>query len=255
MEFILVQNYEDMSQAAAEEVARTVREKPNAVLGLATGSTPEGMYRALVSKYKKGEMDFSQVKTFNLDEYAGLSASHPQSYHTYMQKNLFSHINAASEHVFIPKGDAHDLTKECDDYNYAIENAGGINLQILGLGVNGHIGFNEPGSSPEGTTRVVMLAESTIQVNSRFFDSIKQVPRQAITVGIGTILNQCKRIILLASGEEKAQAIKNMIEQQPNMNNPASYLKLHEHITVIVDRQAAQKIDLLSICNTRLGSA
>jgi glucosamine-6-phosphate deaminase len=151
-------------------------------------------------------------------------------------------VNTSSEHIHIPNGDAHDLKKECEQYDQAIDDAGGIDLQILGIGINGHIGFNEPGSSPEGRTTVVQLEESTVQANSRFFDSVENVPQQAISVGIGTILEKCKKIILLANGEEKAQAIKNMVDQEPNMANPASYLKLHWNVTIIVDEQAAKFI-------------
>lgn len=242
MEFIVVKNFEEMSQVAAAQIAHTIQEHTASVLGLATGSTPIGMYKELVRKYMDGEIDFSQVRTFNLDEYVGLSASHPQSYHVYMQNHLFNHVNASPENVYIPKGDALDLQLESKQYDEAINQAGGIDLQILGLGVNGHIGFNEPGSDPAGKTRVVQLAESTIQANSRFFERIENVPQQAITVGIGTILNQSKRIMLLVSGEEKAQAIKNMVDQEPNIENPASYLKLHKHITIIVDKSAAKLI-------------
>lgn len=242
MDFIIVENDEKMSLAAAEEVARTVQRHPDCVLGLATGSTPMRMYDQLVRMFEADQIDFSQVKTFNLDEYVGLSIDHPRSYHVYMQDFLFSKVNISSEHIFIPDGTALNLHKECEKYEEAIHREGGIDLQILGLGVNGHIGFNEPGSDPKGITSVVQLAESTIQVNSRFFDSYAKVPKQAITVGIGTILNHCKRILLLASGEEKARAVKHMVTQQPNMANPASYLNSHKNVTVIVDKLAAQHI-------------
>jgi glucosamine-6-phosphate deaminase len=246
MKFIVVQNDQEMSRAAAGHVVRTLQERADAVLGLATGSTPVGMYQELVRLYKLGGIDFSQVTTFNLDEYVGLSSNHPRSYHVYMLNHLFSHVNAVPEQIYIPDGNAPDLKKECEAYDQAIDHAGGIDLQVLGLGINGHIGFNEPGSSPEGRTMVVQLAESTIQANSRFFDNPASVPKQAITVGIGTILNCSRQIILLAKGEEKAQAVVNMMHQQPNPANPASYLKLHKDVTVIVDEQAASMMTLMT---------
>jgi glucosamine-6-phosphate deaminase len=243
MEYIVVRNYEEMSRMAAEQIAQIVQENPRAVLGLATGSTPVGIYRALVEMYKLGKVDFSRVKTFNLDEYVGLPNDHPQSYHVYMQDHLFTHVNAVPEHIHIPNGFVQNFEKECVLYDDAIEDAGGIDLQILGIGANGHIGFNEPGSSPFAKTSVVQLAESTIQANSRFFNGFEEVPKEAITVGIGTILMNSKHIILLASGEGKAHAIKKMIDQEPNLENPASFLKQHPHVTVILDEEAAKYLD------------
>jgi glucosamine-6-phosphate deaminase len=242
MKFVIVRDYQEMSCTAAEEIAKTVSEKPTAVLGLPTGRTPIGMYQSLVQMYKVGEVDFSQVKSFNLDEYVGLSSNHPQSYHVYMHNYFFSHINVLPEHINIPCGHVQDLPTECDRYEESIRSAGGIDLQVLGIGGNGHIGFNEPGSSPTGKTGLVHLAESTIQTNSRNFESVEDVPRQAITMGMGTIHTNSKRILLLANGEEKAQAIKNMVEQDPNAENPASFLKLHKDVTVIVDEKAAKYI-------------
>lgn len=242
VKFVIVRDYQEMSRTAAEEIARTVNEKHTAVLGLPTGRTPIGMYQALVQMYKRGEINFSQVKSFNLDEYLGLPSNHPQSYHVYMNDYFFSHINVLPENIHIPRGDAQEFQKECERYEQSIHSAGGIDLQVLGIGGNGHIGFNEPGSSQTGKTSVVHLAESTIQTNSSFFNSVGDVPRQAITMGMGTIITNSKRILLLANGEQKAQAIKDMVDQEPNDSNPASFLKLHNDVTVIVDEKAAKFI-------------
>lgn len=246
MKINIVENYEALSEQAAKLVAETVRAKPDAALGLATGSTPLGLYQILVNQFKQKELDFSQLTTFNLDEYVGLSPDHPCSYHVYMDQALFSHVNIEHKRIHIPSGIAQDLQHECERYEQVLQAAGGIDLQILGIGVNGHIGFNEPGSDPEGRTQVVDLAESTIQANSRFFERIEDVPRQAITMGIGSILQYSKRIVLLASGKDKAEALKNMLQQQPNQDNPASYLQLHDDVTIIADEQAAQFVSSLA---------
>lgn len=239
MEIIVTKDYEAMSQLAAERMAQVVKERPNATLGMATGGTMEQLYTLLVAMYERGEIDFSQVKAFNLDEYVGLAADHPCSYHYYMNERLYAHVNAKADNIYLPDGIA-DLQAECDRYEQAIAAAGGIDLQMLGIGTNGHIGFNEPGSSATGRTSVVQLAESTIQANARYFDSIDQVPKQAITVGIGTILDHSKKIILLANGDSKAEAIQKMIEGEPSEAHPASLLQNHDDVTIIIDEQAAK---------------
>jgi len=241
MKVIITVNYEEMSKKAAEIVKKQIKEKPNTVLGLATGSTPLGMYKHLIEMYKRGEIDFSNVITFNLDEYIGLSPDHPQSYHYFMFHNFFNHINIKKENVHIPNGIAEDLEEECRKYEEEIEKAGGIDLQILGIGVNGHIGFNEPEESIETKTHVVTLTEDTINANKRFFKSAEEVPRKAITMGLGSIM-KAKKIVLLASGKNKAEAIKETIKGQLTTKVPATVLALHPDVIIIIDKEAASLI-------------
>ncbi|ABY94647.1 glucosamine-6-phosphate deaminase [Thermoanaerobacter brockii subsp. lactiethylicus] len=241
MKVIITVNYEEMSKKAAEIVKKQIKEKPNTVLGLATGSTPLGMYKHLIEMYKRGEIDFSNVITFNLDEYIGLSPDHPQSYHYFMFHNFFNHINIKKENVHIPNGIAEDLEEECRKYEEEIEKAGGIDLQILGIGINGHIGFNEPDESIETKTHVVTLTEKTINANKRFFKSAEEVPRKAITMGLGSIM-KAKKIVLLASGKNKAEAIKETIKGQLTTKVPATVLALHPDVTIIIDKEAASLI-------------
>ncbi|SHE88410.1 glucosamine-6-phosphate deaminase [Caldanaerobius fijiensis DSM 17918] len=242
MRIFITEDYKDMSRKAAEMVAWEIKNKPNLVLGLATGSTPLGMYGELVEMYKKGIIDFSNVVSFNLDEYIGLPADHEQSYHYYMHKNFFDHINIKPENIHIPDGCAEDLEEECEKYEEAIREAGGIDLQILGLGVNGHIGFNEPDTNIDTKTHVVQLAKETIEANKRFFHSADEVPRRAITMGIGTIM-KAKKIILLASGENKAKAIRETIKGYLTTNVPSTVLALHPDVTLVIDRKAASLIE------------
>lgn len=241
MKVIITVNYDEMSKKAAEIVKKQIKEKHNTVLGLATGSTPLGMYKHLIEMYKRGEIDFSNVITFNLDEYIGLSPDHPQSYHYFMFHNFFNHINIKKENVHIPNGIAEDLEEECRKYEEEIEKAGGIDLQILGIGVNGHIGFNEPEESIETKTHVVTLTEDTINANKRFFKSAEEVPRKAITMGLGSIM-KAKKIVLLASGKNKAEAIKETIKGQLTTKVPATVLALHPDVTIIIDKEAASLI-------------
>lgn len=241
MKVIITVNYEEMSKKAAEIVKKQIKEKPNTVLGLATGSTPLGMYKHLIEMYKRGEIDFSNVITFNLDEYIGLSPDHPQSYHYFMFHNFFNHINIKKENVHIPNGIAEDLEEECRKYEEEIEKAGGIDLQILGIGINGHIGFNEPDESIETKTHVVTLTEKTINANKRFFKNAEEVPRKAITMGLGSIM-KAKKIVLLASGKNKAEAIKETIKGQLTTKVPATVLALHHDVTIIIDKEAASLI-------------
>ncbi|MEG7336337.1 glucosamine-6-phosphate deaminase [Bacillus sp. 0102A] len=243
MKIIVAEHYEELCKLSANIIKEHVQAKKDAVLGLATGSTPVGLYKQLISDYQSGEIDFSKVTTFNLDEYAGLSPSHPQSYNYFMHDQLFQHINMQPNHIHIPQGDTPQLEAECMIYEDLIRQSGGIDVQILGIGANGHIGFNEPGSDVDGRTRVVKLSESTIQANARFFggDPVL-VPRLAISMGIKTIIKFSKHIVLLASGEEKADAIQKMAEGPVTTDVPASILQKHNHVTVITDQKAASKL-------------
>lgn len=241
MRIVVARDYEQMSRMAAIVVASRVILQPNCVLGLATGQTPLGLYRNLVEFHRHGDLDFSKVTTFNLDEYVGLSPEHPCSYHSYMMENLFRHVNIPPENRHIPRGDVPDLEAECLRYEEAIRAAGGIDLQILGLGVDGHIGFNEPDVKFEGSTHVVRLAPSTIQVNSRYFPSPQEMPRLAISMGIKTIM-KARRVLLLASGVEKARAVRGTVIGEVSPDLPASILQLHPNATIIVDRDAASQI-------------
>lgn len=237
----IVEDYAQLSAEAARMVVQELRNNPAPVLGLATGGTPLGMYRELIRLHREEGVDFSHATSFNLDEYVGLPAHHPQSYRTYMTENLFRHINIPVERTHIPQRDALDLTAECARFEQAIASAGGIDIQVLGIGSNGHIGFNEPGSTADTTTRVVRLAASTIEANARYFASIQEVPTQAVSMGIKTILG-AKRILLLASGEAKAEAVRRMLEEEMTSDVPASLLRLHPDVTVIVDQKAASKL-------------
>ena len=238
MKLCVVEDYQAMSKMAADFLVREVNRKPDIVLGLATGGTPVGMYEELVRRHREDGVDFSRVTSFNLDEYVGLPASHPQSYRTYMYTHLFEKINIDEKRTHIPRGDAPDLAAECERYEREIVRAGGIDVQVLGIGTNGHIGFNEPGSTAETTTRVVQLTKSTVEANARYFDSPQAVPTQAVSMGIRNIL-AAKRILLLASGQSKAEAVQRMLEGEITPELPASLLRHHGDVTVILDRQAA----------------
>ena len=235
---LIVKNYEELSLETALRIAEAVRSKPDIVLGLATGGTPLGCYRELIRMHREEGLSFSRVTTFNLDEYVGLPPSHPQSYHYYMFHNLFDHVDVRRENVHIPDGMAEDLDEECRRYEEAIKEAGGIDLQLLGIGRNGHIGFNEPGSPFDSRTRVVKLSEQTRKDNARFFNSIDEVPTHAITMGIGTIM-EARRIILIASGEAKAEAIAKAVKGPKTVDVPASALQDHPDCLFIIDKEAA----------------
>lgn len=237
MEIFICKDYDHASKLAANILASHILLKPDSILGLATGSTPVGMYKYLVEKFNAGELSFKEVKSFNLDEYVKLPKDDVNSYYTFMYENLFNHIDIDKENVNIPDGNVVDPIKFCDDYDKKIDECGGIDVQILGIGQNAHIGFNEPDSVFYEKTRVVDLAESTIKANSRFFNTLEEVPTQAISMGIGTIMKS-KHIILMANGESKAEAIKNMIVGDIDPKVPASILKLHPRVTVIVDEEA-----------------
>lgn len=235
---LIVRSYEELSLEAALRIADVVKSKPDAVLGFATGSTPIGCYRELIRLHRVEGLSFSRVSTFNLDEYVGLPPEHPQSYHYYMFQNLFNHVDVKREKIHIPNGLAEDLEAECRRYEEAIKQSGGIDLQILGIGRNGHIGFNEPGSPFDSRTRVVKLSDQTRMDNSRFFKSLDEVPTHAITMGIATIM-EAKRIILLASGEAKAEAVAKAVKGPKTVMVPASALKDHPDCLFILDRGAA----------------
>ncbi len=244
MEVVISETYEEMSRLAAREVARVLNSKPNAVLGLATGSTPLGLYRELVRMHKEEGLDFSQVTTFNLDEYVGLTKDHPQSYHYFMHENLFKHINIAPQNIYIPSGTTDNYRAFCAWYEQRIKEVGGIDLQLLGIGSDGHIAFNEPSSSLGSRTRIKTLARQTIEDNARFFDRIEDVPVFAITMGVGTIL-EARQIILLANGEKKADAVAKAIEGPVTSMITASALQLHPDCTVYLDRAAASKLQMI----------
>ncbi len=228
---------ESASLKAAELFAEAIRVKPNIVLGLATGGTPVAMYRHLVRMHRNESLDFSRVHSFNLDEYLGLPPDHPQSYRAFMQKNLFDHINIDPANTHVPDGLTKDPERHTAEYESLIRRAGGIDLQLLGIGHNGHIAFNEPGSAADSRTRVIELAEDTIRFNARFFDSIDAVPHQAITMGIGTIL-QSRQIVMLAIGADKAEAVRRAVKEAPSIECPASLLQTHPHVTFVVDQAA-----------------
>ena len=241
MRIITVENYGEMSKKAAAMMGSQLILKPDSVLGLATGDTPLGMYEELIKMYNNKEIDFSEAKTFNLDEYYGINKENSQSYHYYMIKNLFNHINIKIENINIPNGMAEDIEQECLDYEKKISATGGIDIQVLGIGVNGHIGFNEPDVNFEAQTHLVNLDEKTIESNSRFFESIQEVPTKAISMGIKTIMHS-KKVILLANGISKAEAIAKTVKGKISPEVPASILQLHQDVTIIVDKQAGSKI-------------
>jgi glucosamine-6-phosphate deaminase len=239
---ILKRDSEEISCQAAELAAAAVRKKPELVLGLATGSTMVGVYEHLVQFHKEGSLDFSRVVTFNLDEYLGLAATHPQSFHHFMQEHFFSHVNVNPKNIHIPDGTiSGDYDEYCTSYEGAIRKAGGIDLQILGIGRNGHIGFNEPTSSLASRTRLKVLSQETMDDNAKSFAPGEKSPRGAITMGIGTIL-EARRIILLASGAAKAAAVAKSIEGPIASAVSASALQLHPEVTFIVDEQAASQL-------------
>lgn len=236
MKILVVENYEKMSEVAANIIKETMERKPNAVLGLATGSTPIGMYKELIKMNNNGEIDFSKVSTVNLDEYVGLTGENDQSYRYFMDNNLFNHININKDKTFVPNGMEDDYEKECKEYDKKIEELGGIDIQVLGIGANGHIGFNEPNDVLVYGTHKVKLAESTINANSRFFNSIEEVPKYAITMGVGMIMH-AKKIILMVKGKDKAKAVKQLIDGEITTQNPSTMLQLHQDVTVIVEKE------------------
>jgi len=244
MNVIIVKDYEEMSAMAAEITIGALKNKPNLVLGLATGSTPVGLYKKLAEAHQKDGLDFSQVVTFNLDEYVGLPADHPQSYRRFMDENLFDHINVQPRNIHIPDGMAEPLNAHCADYEKMIADAGGVDLQVLGVGRDGHIGFNEPGTSLASDTHVTALTRETIEDNARFFESEADVPRFAITMGISTILHSASALFMV-SGENKADTVRAAIEGPVTSMVTASALQMHPNCTAIIDEAAASKLELV----------
>lgn len=241
MKFYVTENYEQMSLKAASILAAQVVEKPDCVLGLATGSTPIGTYQNLIRWYQEGILDFSQVKSVNLDEYVGLDPTHDQSYRYFMQTNLFDHINIDPANTNVPNGMAEDPETACEEYNQIIRNMGGIDIQVLGMGHNGHIAFNEPADYFPLGTHVVDLQASTIEANSRFFASRDEVPRKAMTMGIGSIMS-AKQILVVVNGEGKADIVKKAFTGPVTPAVPASILQLHPNVIVVGDKAAMNKL-------------
>ena len=240
-QIVVCGNPAEASLATARFIADAVTANPRIVLGLATGGTPVGAYRELVRQHKEEGLDFSEACSFNLDEYIGLGPDHPQSFRYFMQAQLFDHINIDPNATHVPNGMADDIAAHAQEYEDQIRNSGGIELQLLGIGNNGHIAFNEPGSSIDSRTREVNLTPNTIDANARFFESIDDVPKRAITMGIGTICEAAK-IVLMATGEAKAAAIQAAIEGPRDPSNPASLLQGHSDLTFVLDEAAASKL-------------
>lgn len=247
MEILVYPDARTASASAAGRMADVVRQKPCAVLGLATGSTPLTLYHHLVAMHRTGGLDFSGVTTFNLDEYVGLAPEHPASYRYFMEENLFSLVNIDRSRTHIPRGDCpgDGVPAACEAYEREIREAGGIDIQLLGIGGDGHIGFNEPSSSLASRTRIKTLTEHTRQANARFFSSMDEVPRHVVTMGIGTIL-EAREILLLAFGEGKADAVARMVEGPVTANVPASILQMHPVVKVVIDEAAASKLERLA---------
>ena len=232
MQWIEAANYEEMSKIAASIFKTQLQKHKQSVLGLATGGTPKGFYQELVTSFKAGEISFAEAKTFNLDEYVGVAPENKVSYHYYMDQHLFNHTNMKRENIHIPTGDTANLEKSVADYDAAIKAAGGIDIQLLGIGVNGHIGFNEPGASFTAGTNIVELAQSTREANKIYFDRLEDVPTHAITMGIGTIM-QSKKVVLLISGASKQQAFNRLRSGEVTEDFPASALHNHNDVVVI----------------------
>lgn len=237
MQIYQTKDYQEMSRKAANIISAQIILKPDAVLGLATGSTPVGAYQLLVEGYQNGDLDFSRIHSANLDEYKGLSADNDQSYAYFMRANLFDHVNIKPEHTNIPNGLETDAALECSRYDAVIRALGGIDLQLLGIGNNGHIGFNEPADSFENGTHCVKLTEDTINANARFFENKEDVPKYAYSMGVGNIM-QAKSILLLASGESKAEALYRSLFGPISPAVPASILQLHSNVSIVADEAA-----------------
>lgn len=243
MKIYKAKDYKDMSRKAANIISAQVIMKPNCVLGLATGSTPIGTYDQLVEWYNKGNLDFSEVTTVNLDEYKGLPRTNDQSYYYFMHQHLFDRVNIDPERTNVPNGMEPDAEKECGRYEELIRSLGGVDLQLLGLGHNGHVGFNEPGEAFEKETHCVDLTESTIEANKRFFASADDVPKQAYTMGIKTIM-QAKKILIVVNGENKADIVERAFFGPVTPEVPASILQLHNDVTLVGDEAALAKIEI-----------
>ena len=237
MKIICCNDYKEMSCVGADLVADVIKNKPDCVLGLATGSTPEGLYAELISKYNKGELDFSAVTTVNLDEYYPITPDNEQSYRYFMNTKLFDHVNIDKANTHVPNGNAEDAAAEAARYEAFVRGLGGADIQVLGIGRNGHIAFNEPAEALHPATHVTSLTADTVEANARFFESIDQVPTLALTMGMGTILF-AKKIIILANGKGKHEAVKAMLAGTVSTSCPASFLNLHADVTLICDRDA-----------------
>ena len=243
MKIIRATDYYDMSRKAANIISAQVIMKPNCVLGLATGGTPVGTYKQLVEWYNKGDLDFSEVTTVNLDEYRGLPREHPESYWSFMHKNLFDLVHIRPEAIHLPDGTNMDSAAECAHYDEIIRQLGGVDLQLLGIGHDGHIGFNEPGAAFELGTHCVSLTEETIEANKRFFDGdVNQVPKQAYTMGIKTIM-QARKVLMVANGAGKADIVKKAFFGPVTPEVPASILQMHPDFTLVLDAEAASRLD------------
>lgn len=241
MRIIKVKNYEELSKKTANLILAQVNLKPNCVLGLATGGSPVGTYEKLVAAYREGDVDFSEVTTINLDEYRGIQREHEQSYYRFMHENLFDHVNVRADHIFVPNGENLNSEEVCGEYDKIIKMYGGMDLQLLGIGLDGHIGFNEPGDHFEANTHCVDLTESTIEANMRFFNSKDEVPRQAYTMGIAPIM-QAKKVIMIANGKNKAEIIRKAFTEPITPEVPASILQMHADFTLIADEEALSEM-------------
>jgi len=240
MKIIRVKDYDELSLEGTKIVGEFIKNNPQATLGLATGSSPIGLYQNLIKMFQNKEISFKEIKTYNLDEYCGLPKSHPESYYSFMYRNLFSHVDIKDENVHIPSSEGEDMQKNCDDYNRLLHQTT-IDLQLLGIGGNGHIGFNEPGTPFDRETFLVKLAERTRQDNKMFFKENEEVPRYAITMGIKNIM-EAKKIVMLISGKSKAEAVKRLLSGEITTDFPASILHKHPDVTVIIDEPAAALI-------------
>jgi len=248
MEAVVCTSYEELSRKAAFAVANVLNTKPNAVLGMATGSTPLGLYQELVRMHEEESLDFSQVTTFNLDEYVGLPVTHDQSYHYFMHENFFKKVNIPNSNIHIPSGTTSNYQAFCQWYEQRIKECGGIDVQILGIGSDGHIAFNEPTSSLASRTRLKTLAQQTINDNARFFDKAEDVPIYGITMGVGTIL-EARKLVLVANGENKADAIAKAIEGPVTSMITASALQLHPDVDIFIDEAAASRLQMRDYYN------
>lgn len=241
MRIIKVKNYEELSGKTANLILAQINLKPDSVLGLATGGSPVGTYEKIVAAYRQGDVDFSEVTTINLDEYRGIPREHEQSYWRFMHENLFEHVNIRKDHIFVPNGENPDSEEVCREYDKIIKTYGRMDMQLLGIGLDGHIGFNEPGDHFEANTHCVNLTESTIEANMRFFNSKDEVPRQAYTMGIAPIM-QAKKVIMIANGRNKAEIIKKAFTGAITPEVPASILQLHTDFTLIADEEALSEL-------------
>jgi len=238
MKIIVTNNLEELSLQAANLIIEQIKTKPNSVLGLPTGHTPLIMYQKLVQAYVTGQVSFAQVKTFNLDEYVGLPRTSPDSFYTYMRQNFFDHVDAKPENIFVLDGTAENLADECANYERELENYGGMDLAILGIGQDGHIGFCEPGTSWQSRTMVVTLDQTTLEANAKDLANSSVMPKEAITMGLGTIM-EARQIILLASGESKREIVNKALKGEASEAVPASILQTHDNVTIILDKEAS----------------